>query len=988
MRKFARILLLACAVGACSEDILMAQKPHKVDRDAVLQLYVAADRSQSTGFLNPPETSQTVIHHVLELASLANQPIEVCIVTYGADGVQVIGDENGRPTAAYESLEQKLFAEWPKGDGPTPMDEAFAKLVELIRDGDGSAQAVIVHISDGAPQSGRLRPDDFTEISDSIKKGREAVIARGCRFPPTVQQELLRQFEEPLRDPTTEEYLELYDRQIPLELKRTIRHAGELKRLGARMVTIDFVGVPSLTEIHEAAGGRPLDLLRVAPNEVIDALHKTRITELPGVVQAADILVAADENSFDKTIDIPIDSVGEEAVVAIEFRPAVGDLFKLSQLSARVLGREVSFDPVDGEPETSATYDAHGNVATASLRLSDVPQSGIVQIAWNSSDGSLSLPDMQIHTFLRLRDSLQADFRPSFVAEQDDGPFAISSTHETDYVFRLRDRDANELIPLAEAEVVLRHHINPALKQRLRLTADPRFPEQVISDKVKLPAGTYDAELHIRLKSGVQFSMVLRDHLKIETKDEFLQMEIPLDGDRPELISPLHSHNEFGPIGDSVTKVSRQFLIRSANIEYPLQVRLSAAITDSDGVTPEESWIKFSPEVVTFQQGKVQKVTCTLALPKEIEGAIVDGTFDGAIVATVSDTGQTIPIRRLQPVSGVPDDAPVELLSFELKRPRISAAAPYALRNWIKEGRSGGLETTVRVDIDQEFGRVVTLDIGHDSSIERTLTVTPSGLVHDRQNHAVPQLRLLPLPDTEATQTIAEGQNAQWKFRFEIDDDCDILRAETGLDIYGDGIVPEHITVKIQRADPLLAGWIRLSCWCIAGALVFVFAKNILPLLRLKQFCTGSISYVSAGAKRIGLFAVGKLHRNRLQLIPLIPMESTGSATRRARPVAADRIITVKPESVSPSTPLAFTVPSKTPAVIHITDVCENADGQPEVCVEVRDGGAFDIAHHDISRRMKRCVVWTVVCVALICTLNHPVVLASAQWVHDAIFFV
>ncbi len=110
MRVFVIAIILLIRLLRCPAE-LHAQSPGPAV--APSRIFFVADRSESMLEISPPETTLVVINHVLDLAALAQQPIEVCVITYSGEGVHVFG-QDGKPTAAYETLRAELLQKWPK----------------------------------------------------------------------------------------------------------------------------------------------------------------------------------------------------------------------------------------------------------------------------------------------------------------------------------------------------------------------------------------------------------------------------------------------------------------------------------------------------------------------------------------------------------------------------------------------------------------------------------------------------------------------------------------------------------------------------------------------------------------------------------------------------------------------------------------------------------------------------------------------------------
>ena len=128
--KTTTTLLRAGIALLFAAESLLAGAPVKPS-PPIVQIYLV-DRSGSIGEFKPPETMQPALLHCVNLAELSQQPVSIAVIFFGAGGVHVVGDEHGMPTAAYATLRHELTTKWPKPDGETPMDAAFATAVKMV----------------------------------------------------------------------------------------------------------------------------------------------------------------------------------------------------------------------------------------------------------------------------------------------------------------------------------------------------------------------------------------------------------------------------------------------------------------------------------------------------------------------------------------------------------------------------------------------------------------------------------------------------------------------------------------------------------------------------------------------------------------------------------------------------------------------------------------------------------------------------------------
>ncbi|MEZ5941112.1 MAG: hypothetical protein R3C18_06960 [Planctomycetaceae bacterium] len=252
-----------------------------------------------------PETLQAALLHVLDLADLSPAPPQIGVIFFGGQGVTVLGDDQGIPTAAIGTLKQELVREWPANDGATPLDEAFAEAMRIISNLPKETRVTIVLMADGVPSSGRLRPDDFPEVDAAIRELRLEITQ--SNYPPAFQQQLQSRLAQELLDPKSETNVKLYTLQLKLEFESTLNAATRLKERRVRFATVSFGNIPPLQVIHDTAGGAPDDLVVTTPDDVIAKLHQLNLLRMPRVVQLPTQDQASEPNRFERSTTLPIE---------------------------------------------------------------------------------------------------------------------------------------------------------------------------------------------------------------------------------------------------------------------------------------------------------------------------------------------------------------------------------------------------------------------------------------------------------------------------------------------------------------------------------------------------------------------------------------------------------------------------------------------------------------------------------------------------------
>ena len=982
------IALLLVLVGGFVPANATAQLPQPTAQGVNQnhRLIFLVDRSGSMKDGTPPETTQSVILNYLELAALADQQLEVLVITFGAQ-VKVFGADDGQPTAAYETLAKRLVTDWPEAEGGTPMDAAFEVAANVCRKSENTPTTVVL-LSDGMAGSGHLRPEHFPEIRKAIDQRRAAILKSVCDACEAIKQERLYRYEADLRNPESDDFLKLIDQQHKLELPRTLNHAKALRQQSVRFVTVDLTGIPWLEELHKEAGGTSEDLVRAQPDRVLEALHKRGTCVFPGIVQLPKIEVPARAMAFDHTVEVRTDAVGDGVFIAIEFHPAIPDFETNAALTAEADGQTWQFDVANPAPETVVGRDAKGSVASLSLRLPFVPKNDQIRIHFESPNGSLTVPEFTVYPFLKLREDLVADFRPSHLPTVHQPPFQISASQAAEWSFGLQTKDGKQTFSLASTEAIAR---SGSRQVRMALAPSPDYPNRVVSKPNVMPVGVWDVDLNVQLKSGVQFQLALRRHIVPIIRDEAVLISFPNASDKDaSLVSNARSHLDFGQLGDERTERTLEMLLESSEFDGPISIVLESELSDTDGNVPVSPWIRFSRNPITLQPGRQERVRVTLAMPAQIGSAIVDGPMEGLFRVRLADAQFPLPLKRPEKIAGVPDDAPVSRITCELKRPRLQVALPRAWRDWVITQNDEECRAVARIDINQRYQRVLVVEITHNSILPRDITALPLATVLDDEGRSVPSLRLVPASDTELTQTISPGAVGTWEFAFEADRDCKVTEAIAGVDISGEGIVSQHLTVEIRRRDPLLAGWIVFACWALFGLILLLLVLLTLKLLKNRRLRTEQETTVTTKSPLSDLLALESPTPKRVVVVPAVELRQvTDNDLRRAKRFREDQQVPIRPQEISEQNPLRLTtVAEGDPTVVEITEIEFDDDGQPEAHLRVIEGGAFDARCSQLASKMVRYGVVAAICLLVATGIDHPGVIRVLQWTWDAVFFV
>ena len=788
------------------------------------------------------------------------------------------------------------------------------------------------------------------------------------------------------------EFQQLYDLQVREEYQKTLQHAATLKRRAVRFVTVDFAGgIPQLKEIHESGGGREQDLLTISPSNVISKLGDLGLTEMSRVIRRVPESLPADPTNFTRSLTVPIDDVAAQALVTLEFHPAIEDFAKHVSLKVHVDGTETEFSLQNDDPDRMLAFDGRGNVATATLRLDTIPRSGQITFEYESPDSSLAVPACTVYTYLRLDEKLRGEFRPEFAAADTRAPYAVSPNQPARWIFALRRADLPKPDAVKSAEAVLRE-VRTGSELRLDIQPDPQAPGIYKTDEIQIPSGLYDVQLHITLPSGARFRLRLRRHILSQDVEEILTIDFPLaTGDNRDAVSFDRGHIDFGEIGDETTRRSIPVTLRTLGIKYPVTVLPQMHLADAQGNVPNTPWITFSRTRITLQPGRGETIRLRLSLPERIAEAITDGRFEGQLSFLRIDTNQPLILKRLRQITGVSDDDPADLISFTLRRPRLTFTAPRCFRDSVQTHSNGTTVLPINVAIGQAFTRQVVVEARHDSVLTRSITLTPTSVFYDSTGRQVPSIRIIPLESTPLTQEVAPGACGRWAFQFILDENCQVPEAASSFDMSAPGLVPQHVVLKVRRRDPQLGSTVRSVFWIVAAIAGCLAIRAAFHWARSGRFRTGQRHLITTEKPLKGALAIATTPRGDVQLVPQRKMTMHYQGDRRDQVVVPQRGVPIDAARIGPHRPLTIQLDPDQGVDGRCLEVheCLITPGEsPELDVEVASGGQFDSQTRGAGRRVRRRLALVAGCIVLAATLNTPCVLRAAQWVYDLFTFL
>jgi hypothetical protein len=958
------------------------------DQTSGTVMILLVDKSESMAHLPEPDVDQAFLTELIQLARLSGRAVRIAAIVFGGEGVKVFGDDHQMPTAAHASLHRALIRDWPKPAGGTPLEAALQECVRMVGAQPPRTDVTVVLCGDGRPDSGRLRPEAFPGVKAEMDRRLKALHEKYQGHPASILHRLAERLETAWKDPETEEFRALYAVQAKAEYARTLEHAAALKKAGIRFVSVDYAGgIPELQEIHREAGGRPADLvLATPPTTVIPKLHSLGLTALPRVIVQAPRPFPAEPARFEGTYELRLDPIGEAALVTLVFEPPVAEFTRHATLEAEVGGNRTSFTEENREPDRIVSLDSAGRVATATLVLDAIPPDGRVVLRYRSPAASLHLPACTAYVHLRIADALAPDFRPVHVPADARPPFRVSPNHPARWVAALRTAADPKPHPIKAVEPVLRN-LRDGSEVRLSLAPDPQSPHAFAGEGVRVPPGLHDVDLHVVLESGAQMVLRLPRHVEGREGDEALTMEIPLPaGGQAEGTSLSRGHVDFGEVGDGSTGVRIPILIRSAGVDYPVAVAPSIdGLADREGTAPEKPWITFDRPRVLLQPGRAERLALILRVPEPIEDRIVDGAFAGRLSFERSDLGQVVPVRRYRSISGVPDDEPVDRVTFTLSRPRMETAAPRGLGNAIRRAGDGTLRLPIHVSIWQPFRRTVTIRATHTSSGPREITALASAPFVDDEGKQIPSIRLVPARGCALSQVVPRGGSGTWSFDLEVDDDRALSRGFGDVLLSGPGLPPSRIRVEVLPRRPLLGPLLKGGLWALAGLLAILALGAARRCVAARRFRAGEGFVIPAGQPLDDLFTFEVTRAGDPRVMVHRPL-TWRFGDEKPRPAAENRTIPLAPDRLRAGHGLVLEERPDDDGegrIVRITQVLPVGDGPPELEGEIIAAGPFaeQAARH--ARGALRCALLAGLAAAAAFTLFTPAVLAACQWLID-----
>lgn len=926
----------------------------------------------------PPDTTQAMILQFLEVASLSDQPVQVAVVLFGGDQnkVHVIGDDQGQPTAALDTLRKRVLDQWVPLGGATPMDAALQRVQEMVQQHPRAGRITIVSSGDGRPDSGQLRPQDFPEVQIELERQLKQI--RNQKFPPAIEQQAVAVRRRLLLDISTAEGRKLYDQQqLPAEFARCLSLAGDFKaRRNLRLISLDFAGgIPELRQIHDAAGGRETDYLILEPHQIIERLHDLGLTTLRKVVVPQPRTLPAAAQTFDLTLQESVAEIAAGSLFSLRFDPPIEDFDRHVQLSARVDGQEFRFQQqAPGDPRALLAVDTSGRVVLATLNVPQRPQSGQVSFHYQSPRHSWSVPTITVFRHFRLRDDLQLQVRPESLPPEDNTCYSFPPGVPFPLVAELAQTGDGTAATLKSFEAVFRQTRGgqPGGGQPLRVSflPDPHAVGRFRSDNpVSFPPGHWDLAAHLVLPSGTPVILERPEYFQVQQADEHLTVQ----PDEQTTATP--GGLDFGEKGDVQSTGTLWLTLRSANLEYPVPVEVAVVeLTDQAGGVIPEAWMQPRGPAIALFPGRAQRVALDLQLPPHFPAELTDGLITGRVL--VRRTDLDLPLE-LRPFSAGARETPIDEVRFVLRRPtwQVQFAGSSAR---LRESEMP--ELSLNLDVGLPWQDDLELTLSHSSATERTATMTVTGPFHDEQGREISGLSLLPLEEGSTTLTVSPQQTATVRYRLSVPEGVEFQQATGYLQISAPGMDPVLVPVSIGLRDPLLGSAMRRGLLLLAGLLAVLLVRSVWQRGRLARDQTEAerVLTVEQADPRLGTLA--PLGRGRVVLESGPPLSVRRQSETRWRPVSGR--LRIAPTDLSVSNPLLISHAGDEDDrfTVALTDLLSDADGQPELHGYVLSSGAFGVAAEQLTRQLRRRLLLLAGLGALIVWFFHPAVLRWLQW--------
>lgn len=917
-----RLLLLALGVvGRGSSPVQAQPQPGADDSRRASTVIFLVDRSESIAHLPVPDTTEAMIVNCIQAARLARGETKFLAIVYSGQGVELIGGEGGKPTTAYQTLIQQVHDKLPSPNGGTPLTEALVRCRDVIS--KLPAEEVVTVLSTGDGQPTRPFVDGQNPKVDAYLKKRLEAITAGLQGAQ--QQKRIEAFYLELQNPQSREAQKLGDLMAQEELQICLKTAEQLSSSRVRYITIDFNGIAELKAIHDAAGGLPDDyVILESANLVIHKLHDLGVTHYEGTLVPPVIQGDASSEVRKNNLTVPLDDLADAAMVTIVLDEPVKQLGDELLIAVKVDGGIRKFELNGSDTDMMVATDSAGQVAMATVFLPSIPASRQISVGYKTQ-GKQALPAVKVYRHLRLRKDIQVIVKPFSVNADVEPPYALAPQQPVRWQAYLQTAgDAAPVeIRMLEATLVGRRQQK---RLPLQLRSDANSPGVFSTVKpMTLSIGEYDVEVAVLLTSGEPLYLNLEDHIRCQPRDEAVTIEL-------DDTSASSTCIDFDEIGDAVTQKSVSVCLRSYNVDYPLDVQLKVLdLTDEQGNLIAQDVVQATRTKVRLAPGRASKVKLKLNLP-EFLGEIVDGPILGRLAISRVDSNLPLELRSYTDPSTL--DEPADEVKFFLKRPRFSVRAKRGGRDELQRV-SDSLCLPIHIDIWGSFHRPLQLQVGHDSEMDRNVSVVVRTPVRTEQGKSNKELTIVPQEDQSIEQGVAEKELVAWNYDIEIPSDLSARKLITEVQILSPGVQPMTVPVEFRIRKKLMAPTIQvwLRVLCVLAALTVSSAGIV--LFRHRHFRPKGVVEARVNAP----FAFIEVRRGKKKTAQLVVKDKDVRVISNNRPVPVLKPINLDGETVTPHRPLRLekTV-NKRKTTIDIIGVKFETGGPVLVCQVVRAG--------------------------------------------------
>lgn len=535
-------------------------------------------------------------------------------------------------------------------------------------------------------------------------------------------------------------------------------------------------------------------------------------------------------------------------------------------------------------------------------------------------------------------------------------------------------KDDPKPLPLAGLEVVWKSR-SDSRAVRAEMQPDNRRPGVFRSaDQLQIPVGQYDAEVNYLLESGAQFKLKIPLHVQCLRNDEHLTVEISDTSKSP-------GHIDAGQLGDETREHEVTVLLRSRNVDYPIQIQPRiVGLIDQQGLSPEGEWITATPTTISVAPGRVARVKITVKLPDVIEDSLADGLFTAQLQCLRTDLDTPVDLRPFKEVFA-PTDRYVDEITFALSRPRFEPSSPRGPIDELNQVGEDHWNVTINNHVGLPLRRSFTLDVRNTSRSPRTIDAVVLGQFRNERQQYVDDVTLTLAEDQQQQVDVAPGVTARFTFDFNAEsaEDC-----QTVLRISGAGFSATEIPVFYRSHEPFKGQTLQSVSFLLGFVLlplaVFAFLRRRISL----RFGTGR-TFQMTKSTSIDTMSLQRGGRGAARLTSQVQCRETRQQQSRPRPMPRQKRLTAA--DMDERNPLLVIEqhPHDDSMELALERLDFAQDGEPELQTRIVDGGRYQKRADRFGKRFSR---WLVLAAALLIVgyfFLHPHVLSAVQFLWDVV---